>query len=93
LGGNSRVLGNIELLIPFPGFEKGRSTRLSGFIDAGAVYGEGDLPGSAGIRSSVGTAFTWLSPVGPLKFSYAWPINRQEVDRVENFQFTLGQIF
>ncbi|HEY0665990.1 MAG TPA: outer membrane protein assembly factor BamA [Gallionella sp.] len=93
LGGNRRVVGNMELLIPFPGMEKGRSTRLSGFIDAGGIYGEGDLPGSAGIRSSVGAAFTWLSPVGPLKFSYAWPINRQEVDKVENFQFTLGQLF
>lgn len=93
LGGNSRVVGNIELLMPIPGMEKEKSTRLSTFIDAGGVYGQGDLPGSAGIRSSVGAAFTWLSPVGPLKFSYAWPINRQEVDRVQNFQFTLGQMF
>ena len=93
LGGPRRVIGNAELLMPFPGMERERSTRFSAFIDGGAVYGPGDLPGSAGLRFSTGLAFTWLSPVGPLKFSYAWPINRQEVDKVQNFQFTLGSIF
>ena len=93
LGGPRRVIVNGELLMPFPGMEKERSTRLSAFVDGGAVYGPGDLPGSAGMRYSAGMAFTWLSPVGPLKFSYAWPLNRQEVDNVQNFQFTLGSIF
>jgi len=93
LGGSRRVIGGGELLMPFPGMEKEKSVRLSGFIDGGAVYGSGDLPGSAGLRYSIGTAFTWLSPVGPLKFSYAWPIRRQETDRIQNFQFTLGSVF
>ena len=93
LGGPKRVVANAELLMPFPGMEKERSTRLSFFVDGGAIYGPGDLPGSAGMRYSSGTAFTWLSPVGPLKFSYAWPLNRQKVDQVQRFQFTLGSIF
>jgi len=93
LGGSRRVIGGAELLMPFPGMEKEKSVRLSGFLDGGAVYGSGDLPGSAGLRYSIGTAFTWLSPVGPLKFSYAWPIRRQETDRIQNFQFTLGSVF
>lgn len=93
LGGPRRVVGNAELLMPFPGMERAKSTRFSAFIDGGAVYGPGDLSGSEGLRFSTGLAFTWLSPVGPLKFSYAWPINRQEVDKVQNFQFTLGSIF
>ncbi|MBI5429013.1 MAG: outer membrane protein assembly factor BamA [Nitrosomonadales bacterium] len=93
LGGPRRVIGNAELLLPFPGMEKEKSTRLSAFVDGGAVYGPGDLPGSAGLRYSAGAAFTWLSPVGPLKFSYAWPLNRQSEDKVQNFQFTLGSVF
>jgi outer membrane protein insertion porin family len=93
LGGPRRVVGGMELLMPFPGMDKEKSVRLSGFIDAGAVYGPGDLPGSAGLRYSAGGAFTWMSPVGPLKFSYAWPLNRQIVDKVQRFQFTLGSIF
>ncbi len=93
LGGSRRVVGNAELLMPIPGMERSSSTRFSAFLDGGAIYGPGDTPGSAGLRFSTGLAFTWLSPVGPLKFSYAWPIQRQEVDNVQNFQFTLGSIF
>jgi len=93
LGGPRRVVGGVELLMPFPGMGKEKSVRLSTFIDAGAVYGPGDLPGSAGMRYSAGGAFTWMSPVGPLKFSYAWPLNKQFEDREQRFQFTLGSIF
>ena len=93
LGGPRRVLGGTELLMPFPGTGNEKSVRLSAFIDAGAVYGSGDLPGSAGLRYSAGAAVTWISPVGPLKFSYAVPINKQPVDKVQRFQFTLGSVF
>lgn len=93
LGGTRRLLGGAELLAPFPGMGKDNSVRLSGFFDAGGVYGPGDMPGSAGLRYSVGAALTWIAPVGPLKFSYAWPINKQSVDKVQRFQFTLGSVF
>jgi outer membrane protein insertion porin family len=93
LGGNRRVLEGAELLLPFPGTGNEKSVRLSGFIDGGAVYGPGDLPGSAGMRYSTGVAITWISPVGPLKFSYALPINKQPEDKLQRFQFTLGTVF
>jgi len=93
LGGDRRLLGGVELLAPFPGTGKEKSVRLSGFVDAGGVYGPGDLPGSAGMRYSTGVALTWISPVGPLKFSYAVPINKQSVDKLQRFQFTLGSVF
>jgi outer membrane protein insertion porin family len=92
LGGTRRVVGNAELLVPFPGIKE-KSVRLSGFVDGGAVYGPGDLPGSAGLRYSAGAALTWVSPVGPIKFSYAVPLNKQPVDKINKFQFTLGQVF
>ncbi len=92
LGGTKRVIGNAELLMPVPGIKE-KSVRLSGFVDAGAVYGSGDLPGSAGLRYSAGAAFTWIAPVGPIKFSYAVPLNKQAVDKLQKFQFTLGSMF
>lgn len=93
LGGTRRVLDGMELLMPFPGSGSEKSVRLSAFVDGGAVYGPGDLPGSTGMRYSAGMALTWVSPVGPLKFSYALPIDRQPVDKIERFQFTLGTVF
>ncbi len=92
LGGTKRVVGNVELLMPIPGVKE-KSVRMSGFIDAGAVYGPGDLPGSAGLRYSTGAAVTWMSPVGPIKFSYAVPLNEQQGDELQKFQFTLGSMF
>src|SRR3989338_3696116 len=92
LGGTKRVVGNVELLMPVPGIKE-KSVRLSGFVDAGAVYGPGDLPGSAGLRYSTVVAVTWISPMGPMKFSYAVPLNKQPADRLQKFQFTLGSMF
>ncbi|MCK9200227.1 MAG: outer membrane protein assembly factor BamA [Gallionella sp.] len=93
LGGTGRAVGNAELMVPFPGMDKNKSVRLSGFVDAGAVYGPGDLPGSAGLRYSAGAAVIWISPMGPLKFSYAVPLNKQPEDRLQKFQFNLGSMF
>jgi outer membrane protein insertion porin family len=92
LGGTRRVVGSAELMTPMPGI-KDKSVRLSGFLDAGAVYGPGDLPGSAGMRYSTGVAVTWLSPMGPLKFSYGVPLNKQPQDMLQKFQFTMGSMF
>lgn len=93
LGGTRRVVGSGELIIPFPGMAKDTSVRLSAFVDGGAIYGPGDLPGTVGMRYSTGTALTWMSPMGPLKFSYGVPLNKQPNDKLQKFQFTLGSIF
>ncbi len=92
LGGTRRISGSLELMTPIPGIKE-KSVRMSAFLDAGAVYGPGDLPGSAGLRYSTGAAVTWLSPMGPLKLSYGVPLNKQSVDRLQKFQFTLGSMF
>lgn len=92
LGGTRHVGASVELMMPMPGI-KDKSVRMSGFVDSGAVYGPGDLPGSAGLRASTGLAITWLSPMGPLKFSYAVPLNQQPQDMLQAFQFTMGSMF
>jgi len=93
LGGTKRVVGNAELLFPMPGMSKEQSVRLSLFADTGAVYGASDMPDTGGFRSSVGAALTWISPVGPLKISFARPLNVLPSDKVQKFQFTLGNLF
>ncbi|MFQ6021164.1 MAG: outer membrane protein assembly factor BamA [Acidiferrobacterales bacterium] len=98
IGGSRRVLGNLEYIFPLPGAQPGnRSMRLSVFVDAGQVYGPGPGPGEdidlGELRYSMGLAFNWFSPVGPLAISIASPLNDEPQDETETLQFTLGVPF
>lgn len=94
IGGNRRVLANMEYLFPMPGTgREDRSMRLSAFIDAGMVYGHDERLDLGELRYSAGLAFNWFSPVGPLSFSYAVPLNKKPGDETESLQFTLGVPF
>ncbi len=93
LGGNRKLNGSAEFLFPVPGSGLDRSMRLGVFIDAGQVYAPDDKLDLAQLRSSSGISFAWNSPVGPLKFSMAWPLNERPGDNIQHFQFTLGTVF
>jgi outer membrane protein insertion porin family len=67
--------------------------RLSLFVDGGMVYGPGERFDLGQLRYSAGLAFNWFSPVGPLSFSYAKPLNEKPGDQKESLQFTLGVPF
>ncbi|WP_394200385.1 outer membrane protein assembly factor BamA [Shewanella waksmanii] len=45
------------------------------------------------IRASAGMSVQWLSPMGPMVFSLAWPIKEYEDDDTEIFSFNIGQTF
>jgi len=95
LGGTYRFIGNVELLAPMPGMGQDRSVRLSWFYDFGQVWT--DTPGQTlndlKLRTSTGLAFSWNSPFGPLKLIYAFPLHTRPDDRLQRFQFMLGQVF
>ncbi|MES2015429.1 MAG: outer membrane protein assembly factor BamA [Pseudomonadota bacterium] len=93
LGGATRVIGNAELQMPFPGGGNDRSLRWFGFFDAGQVYQEGQKIRASELRYSSGLGVSWISPVGPLKLSYAFPLNAKPGDRLERFQFQMGTGF
>ena len=92
LGGSRQVIGTIEALFPFPGLEKDQSTRLAGFVDAGMVGDDYNYIFSE-MRYSYGLAVSWYSPLGPLRLSYAFPLNEQPGDNTERLQFTVGNAF
>jgi len=93
VGGSKRVLGNTELLFPFPGMADNKAMRLSVFVDGGMVYAADQVADLGELRYAAGVAFNWFSPIGPLSISYAFPLNKQTGDQVESVQFTLGQSF
>jgi len=45
------------------------------------------------LRYSVGIGIAWISPLGPLKLSYAYPLNDKPGDRLQRFQFQIGTGF
>ena len=59
----------------------------------GAYAGEHKSTFSNELRYSAGAAVTWLSPLGPMKFSYAYPIKKKPEDQIQRFQFQLGTTF
>jgi outer membrane protein insertion porin family len=89
-GGSHRILGNLEFLFPFPGLQNDRSVRLSAFVDAGMVANKFD---AGAFRYSSGVGVFWSSPFGPLKVSFAAPLNADNLDRKQMFQFTFGGAF
>ena len=54
-----------------------------------------DFPDSVvkGIRTSVGFGFRWFSPIGPLRFEWGIPLDRQENEEPLVFEFTIGNFF
>jgi outer membrane protein insertion porin family len=93
LGGASRLIGNVELQMPFPGSGTDRSLRWFTFVDGGQVYQEGQKLRASELRYSAGIGISWISPIGPLKLSYGTPLNEKLGDRVERFQFQMGTGF
>ena len=45
------------------------------------------------MRYSVGVGFTWITMIGPLSLSYAFPLNDKLGDETKNVQFEIGRTF
>ena len=90
-GGSSKVVVNAEYSFPIPGSGTDKTLRFFFFFDAGNVYD--GAPNVTDLRYSYGMGITWISPLGPLKFSYGIPLNTTSLDHIQNFQFQIGTTF
>jgi outer membrane protein insertion porin family len=93
LGGAKKIVMNAELLAPFPGAGSDRTLRLFTFVDTGKAFGENEKVRLNELRSSFGVGLSWISPMGPLRFSYAVPLKRQVTDKIQKLQFQIGTSF
>ncbi|MGM0856677.1 MAG: outer membrane protein assembly factor BamA [Pseudomonadota bacterium] len=108
LGGNVLVEGSAEVIFPVPFVEDQNSFQASLFLDAGNTFlsscydvldeDAGRQQCNSGVdlgdlRYSAGVGLSWLTPVGPLTFAVAEPLNDESEDDTQFFQFSLGQSF
>jgi len=95
IGGNYGVAINFASTIPQI-LEQSQNVDFLFFIDAANLWGvdyNKNLDDSGSIRSSLGLALDWFSPIGPLNFSLAYPITKEDSDKEETFRFNLGTTF
>ncbi|WP_432725546.1 outer membrane protein assembly factor BamA [Variovorax sp. W6] len=112
IGGTKKAIFNAELSTPFPGAGNDRTLRLYGFFDVGNVFGtraagvsDEQWKAEKKLRASVGLGVSWISPLGPLRLAYAFPIKSQKEvgqpftagyipkDRIQRLQFQIGTSF
>ncbi|MFW6258075.1 MAG: outer membrane protein assembly factor BamA [Halochromatium sp.] len=101
VGGNLKLTGSLEVFAPPPlGSQFENTVRLGAFFDFGNVWWtEADSSVSntgfelGELRYSTGLSFAWLSPVGALSLSLGFPINAEDEDDTQIFQFSFVQTF
>lgn len=94
IGGNYAFYTSFSSTIPNGLPEKWNAT-TNIFFDVANVWGVDDksTDDSNQVRSSLGLGFSWVSPLGPISFTYAKPISKASTDDVENFNFNIGSAF
>ena len=73
-----------------------QNTDVSFFLDAANLWGidyDTKLDDRSTIRSATGLAVDIFTPIGPLNFSYSFPITKSSSDTTENLRFNLGTTF
>ncbi|MBL8700527.1 MAG: outer membrane protein assembly factor BamA [Alphaproteobacteria bacterium] len=96
LGGKEYAVGSIGVSFP-TGLPKEVGIRGFLFSDFGTLRNT-DSKGSTiadtgSIRVSAGVGFSWRSPFGPLRLSFAFPVIKEDFDKREIFRFSFGSRF
>lgn len=101
IGGNVQIEGGLEVIFPTPFVDDNNKVRTLMFLDAGNIFdtevvgvgGQTFKPDLGDLRYSVGIGLSWITPIGPLTFAIAKPLNEKDGDDTQVFQFSLGQGF
>ena len=95
IGGN--YVSTINLATTLPQLlPNSQNLEMSVFFDAANIWGvdySDTLDDSNKIRSSIGVAFNWFTPIGPVNFSLTETISKATTDKEESFRFNLGTTF
>ena len=92
IGGDMLALGRAELILPLPFVDKSTQFRMTGFFDSGSVF-DSSSDFNEHLRYSVGVSAIWFAGIGVVTTSWGFPLNDEEGDEIQRFQFTIGTTF
>tara|TARA_B100000989_G_scaffold284287_1_gene250965 strand:+ start:1149 stop:3401 length:2253 start_codon:yes stop_codon:yes gene_type:complete len=95
IGGNYVVTFNTSSTIPYV-LQTQENLDLKVFFDAGNIWGvdySSALDDSNTIRTSTGVTLEWITPIGPLSFSFSEVLSKASTDKTQSFKFQLGTTF
>ena len=92
LGGNKFFTSTIGYGSTFI-FDSKDNVYFKLFTTSGSIWGSDYTNSDYSLRTSAGISLDFITAVGPISFSYATPINKQDTDITRNFSFTIGTSF
>lgn len=99
LGGLYSVSKQSEITFPL-GLPNELGIKGAFFVDAGVITGThndgniyNDIRDSRKIRSSTGFGIRWVSPLGPLRIDFGFPLTKEDYDKTEIINFNVGTSF
>ena len=105
LGGTMYWGASVEAQTPLYFMPKEIGIKIAAFADAGSLWNyQGPTSWAAtgetlqvadgmAVRSSVGMGLIWDSPLGPLRFDFAYALTKQSYDQTQFFRFSGGAKF
>ncbi len=95
IGGNYATAINFSTTIPQL-LENSQNVDFITFLDLANVWGvdyDASIDDNSKIRSSIGLGIDWLSPIGPMNFTFAETLSKADTDVTQSFRFNLGTTF
>ena len=99
LGGKYFYTGTAEASFPL-GLPKELGITGKAFVDVGSLWGAEtnynynvNVVDDPTMRIGAGVGVQWVSPFGPIRVDYAWPVQQQYYDKTQNLRFGFGTRF
>jgi outer membrane protein insertion porin family len=106
LGGSLYWGATAEVQTPLYFLPKDVGVKIAGFVDAGSLWDYkgptrwqqqtmnlGGSNSGMDVRASAGVGLLWDSPLGPIRFDFAYAFLKQDYDRTQWFRFSGGTSF
>ena len=95
VGGNYAAALNFETSLPnlIPEDYNAEAVVFLDFANVWGVDYSDAIDESSKLRSSTGLNINWLSPIGPIAFSFAQNLTKASTDVTQSFSFNLGTTF